>query len=631
MKFIILHFILVLIQVSNQTQQFTRFKNQCNFIPYQNNIIVQIWGYWNQQQCIQCQPWCTCTEYMGCTQISCPIGHVAYQKTKICIPCPKGCKECKLGYEMNIKSCQECEDGYQLIGKMCVELTVFQIRTSQLKEVYMVYNNPYSQPLNNKFAICQELDSSTSLCSRCPDNYFLNEFNQCEQCPTGCICSQRGTCLYCMDGYFYSPVANENTAILNAGQRLQSGFYQYGSGSCVKCKDSNATQCTPSFSSSCAQGYYMNNAQTQCEPCNVECIACKTSSDNCSSCQSGYYLQNSSCILCNSNTLLEMKCLNCYQSGYCLQCATNMYLSKGQCFTCSEGCVQCTNTTCTMCDNGYYLKQGSCQICAQNSQYCNDETGTPTQCIQGYLLVPDINNTNNLICSQNINNCMMMINSDQLCSQCYPNYVLFQGTCVQCQQKILGCTACVDNNINLVCSSCSSNNQNGNNYYLDVNNNGCTLCNQGCLTCSTTGCNSCLNGYYLQNGQCVECQQQACKTCTSQTCQVCQPGYYLKSIDNQNNCMLCPYGCSNCSPNGQQCSECLPGFILRNNGCTIGTIFCAEYNDSGICKTCMYGFALRNNICVSCIDFTSGYVCGENAEPCNSFILIAILLIQFLN
>ncbi|CAD8183584.1 unnamed protein product [Paramecium octaurelia] len=630
MKLIIVLFVLALIQDSNQTTQFTRFKNQCNFIPSNDNQIVQIWGYWNQQQCIQCQPWCTCSNYMGCNQISCPVGHVAYQKTKICIPCPKGCKECRLGYEMNIRSCSECDDGYQLIGKMCVQLTVFQIRTSQLKEVYMVYNNPYSQPLNNKFAICQELDSTTSLCSKCPDNYFLNEFNQCEQCPTGCICAQRGTCQYCMEGYYYSPVANENTATVTAGQRLQSGFYQYGSGSCMRCSDPNAIQCTSSFSSSCAQGYYMNTAQTECAACNPECSACKTSAGNCTNCQNGYYLQNSSCILCSGNTQQQIICLGCIQSGYCQQCAANLYLSKGQCYTCSEGCVQCTNSTCQVCDNGYYLNSGSCQSCDQNVQYCDDNTGTPTQCIQGYLLVSDINNSNNLVCSQNINNCMMMVNSGQSCSKCYPNYVLYKGTCVECQQNIPGCTACVDNNTNLVCSSCSSNNQNGKNYYLDVNNNGCTLCNQGCLTCSSTACNSCLSGYYLSNGQCVQCEQQACQTCTSQSCQTCQSGYYLKQVDGQNTCMLCPYGCSNCNPNGQQCSECLPSFVLRNNGCTIGTIFCAEYNDFGICKTCMYGFALRNNICVSCIDFTSGYVCGENAEPCNSFILVAILLILFL-
>ncbi|CAD8111047.1 unnamed protein product [Paramecium sonneborni] len=631
MKIILLLFVFCFIKHSHQNETFTRFINQCNFIPYTDNEITQIWAFWNSQQCIQCQPWCTCSNYMECNQISCPIGHVPYSKNKICIPCPKGCKQCKLGYEMNIQSCQECNEGYQLIGKMCIELTVFQIRTSQLKEVYMVFNNPYSQPLNNQFAICQQLDSTTSLCAKCPDNYFLNEFNQCEQCPNGCICAQRGTCMYCIGGYFYSPVANEFTAIKNAGQRLQSGFYQYGSGSCVKCQDPNATECTSAFSSSCAIGYYMNNSQTQCEACNVGCSSCKSTSENCQSCQQGYYLQNESCLLCKGNTQEQINCLYCYQSDYCLQCAKNQYLSKGICYTCSEGCIQCTNTTCKMCNNGYYLKDGSCQICAENIQYCDNDTGNPSQCVYGYLLVADQNNSNTLLCIQNINNCMLMINSSQLCSQCYPSQVLFQGICIECQQKIPGCTTCTNNNNNLICSSCSSNNQNDNNYYLDINNNICTLCNEGCLSCSANQCYSCINNYYLSNGQCIQCQQQGCKTCDSQSCQICQSGYYLKQIDVQNICMLCPYGCSNCNPNGQQCTECLPSFVLRNNGCTIGTIFCAEYNELGICKSCMYGFALRNNICVSCIDFTSGYVCGENAEPCYSLILLAIIFIQFLN
>ena len=67
---------------------------------------------------------------------------------------------------------------------------------------------------------------------------------------------------------------------------------------------------------------------------------------------------------------------------------------------------------------------------------------------------------------------------------CYAPYILNNGTC------------------QYYSTSC-----NISNYYFDARVRNCISCPNGCQTCYRTLCYTCLNNYYLDNGQCVSiCQ-----------------------------------------------------------------------------------------------------------------------------
>lgn len=69
-------------------------------------------------------------------------------------------------------------------------------------------------------------------------------------------------------------------------------------------------------------------------------------------------------------------------------------------------------------------------------------------------------------------------------------------------------------------------------------NYGCRPCPPRCLKCSATEiCSQCFVEFELiNNTYCVPCPIN-CQTCKSGVCQTCNNGYY---IDNQLNCQLCP-------------------------------------------------------------------------------------------
>ena len=69
------------------------------------------------------------------------------------------------------------------------------------------------------------------------------------------------------------------------------------------------------------------------------------------------------------------------------------------------------------------------------------------------------------------------------------------------------------------------------------------------MNCKTTNdnckCDTCDDGYYLKNYQCLQCDPN-CKTCLNSdtNCLRCEIGYYLSS---SNSCEQCPQFCNECT------------------------------------------------------------------------------------
>ena len=99
--------------------------------------------------------------------------------------------------------------------------------------------------------------------SSCPTSTYPNDYNECENCITGCLtCSDSYTCSSCSGSYF-----------------LVDGY--------------NNCTLPP-----CPNGFYQS--LSTCYPCSAECLVC-SSGTLCTSCVLGYSLTNNECVsLCGN-------------------------------------------------------------------------------------------------------------------------------------------------------------------------------------------------------------------------------------------------------------------------------------------------------------------------------------------
>ncbi|EWS74737.1 hypothetical protein TTHERM_000227089 (macronuclear) [Tetrahymena thermophila SB210] len=112
-----------------------------------------------------------------------------------------------------------------------------------------------------------------------------------------------------------------------------------------------------------------------------------------------------------------------------------------------------------------------------------------------------------------------------------------------------------------------------------------SACTPGCMTCSSYGCITCYDGYYLEtNLQCVKCPMKDCVTCNNAGCLECPTNYFLFEF----NCVPCQQkNCPTC--NGYGCTSCFDGFYLQAGVCILCQEHCKLCNAFG-CQTCKDGY-----------------------------------------
>ncbi len=169
-----------------------------------------------------------------------------------------------------------------------------------------------------------------------------------------------------------------------------------------------------------------------------------------------------------------------------------------------------------------------------------------------------------------------------------------------------------------MCSGSSVPNAQGN---ACINN--CTISN--CLLCeSSTNCQTCQNGFYLNSNVCIQCQITGCQTCTSNnTCSICYKGYQTNS---QGTCTWtgCQYPCALCDSNGT-CSTCVSPYVSipYDNGtcftCSVANCLTCSGSSLNICSACYLGYTLNqtSNTCTLncqsplCTSCTTNTNCGS--------------------
>ena len=153
----------------------------------------------------------------------------------------------------------------------------------------------------------------------------------------------------------------------------------------------------------CPTGYYANTTTQTCELCVTNCTDCIGSSTYCTVCDAGFGWTDYSCYNpCPSGYYMEASGANCTAcSLYCAECQTN-------------------STTCTSCTmggtyNAYLLNDsaltGTCETSCPISYYIENYSGAgPNMC---------------LACDTA---CLECTGNPSPCSQCQPNYYLFNST-----------------------------------------------------------------------------------------------------------------------------------------------------------------------------------------------------------
>lgn len=220
--------------------------------------------------------------------------------------------------------------------------------------------------------------------------------------------------------------------------------------------------------------YYTHLQGTVCQSCSnqysTNCQVC--SNHNCQKCYYPYFLhiagsQSVTGVVNGQTTTVIEQCVTTCPSG------TYGRIDNGrECVNCSMYCASCTSySQCTICISPYHLVNGYCTV------DCPIGTFTPQVTVGGTVM-----------CSPCPTTCVACSSTDNCTSCPSGKYLSYSPT--------LNMTTCVSN--------CP------NTYFPDTSG-WCFKCPSTCVSChNLTSCTSCLNGYSLSSGLCINTTNTTC-------------------------------------------------------------------------------------------------------------------------
>lgn len=120
------------------------------------------------------------------------------------------------------------------------------------------------------------------------------------------------------------------------------------------------------------------------------------------------------------------------------------------------------------------------------------------------------------------------------CTGCVKGYYLSSNVCHKCSIENGSCHACefTNNQVNCTEATCEE----GYSYVVEGGIGVCKQCSEHCGICPASGgqCSKCEEGYYLKNGECIECPNGGYCNGTSQI--TCNPSYYLVGEECLDSC-----------------------------------------------------------------------------------------------
>ncbi|KAL4481587.1 hypothetical protein ABPG74_007676 [Tetrahymena malaccensis] len=516
-----------------------------NSYLYQNKCLAKICSlnqYLNpySNNCDQSQPLST-----SCTQITLNGSTFYY-----CQKCDPSCKECSAPESSN--SCTSCN-----INSPNKYFYENQCQIEQPPATYCDANFIcYQCDLN-----CSSCSISSSNCQSCIANKY-QYFNQCLDiaCKSNeFLNSITKTCDTTKPPGTFCTIVTQNGNSFQYCQKCDSTCQECDSPgdskSCTSCNVSSSNkyqykgQCLPT-----QPPKTFCNLNLECQDCDINCLTCTGSSNNCQSCIDKTYFYINQCY---QNPLPGTYCIS-YTD--CQQCDTN--------------CKTCINSSknCISCPDYQYLYSNSCQIPKPYSVYCEQS--------QNFFTCQLCTNLNCQECQKSDLN---------ICTSCKQSQFLYKGDCIQSQPDS---TYCQDNkcyDCDISCSSCNG-----------PSNNNCITCKAG-TNRSLVGTQClCNEGYY-------EDTSKTCSQCSSTclTCSDCLENFFLTS---DNTCQQCYPNCLTCNgKNPNQCLTCQNALVLKTDkscGCQPGYFVDSSNKSSIQCNkcdsTCLECQGSQPNQCISC-------------------------------
>ena len=173
----------------------------------------------------------------------------------------------------------------------------------------------------------------------------------------------------------------------------------------------------------------------------------------------------------------------------CIKCEDGYYLLDTSCHPCQESCIKCTSySTCTECEKGRHGAtcssecKNECLECSSFSQCSECIRGRYGSYCQNYCPLACID----ILCN---------IESGQCLLGCRQGYYVSGDECVECPET---CVRCLNHSH---CIDCI------NGYFGSSCERRCPIgcANQRCEKEMGTCTAGCTTGYYIDNGQCLEC------------------------------------------------------------------------------------------------------------------------------
>jgi hypothetical protein len=581
----------------------------------------------------------------------CPDGTYAGDDNK-CHTCTYGCKTCKSAdscidcidnwvHNPNSQLCEnQCDDGYVQVGEDCEKCLIPDCLSCEPWDPSICIKCDKGQVLRK---IIHADGSITQECAEdCGDYFYKDAEENCQKCTDGCRVCNPLTCEICEKG-----------KLLFDGEcvdRCDLGYVERN-GECIKCTSPNCDECdniNTGICYKCNKNYVLKGTECdtdcgdwfyatfldergECKDCKDECKVCHDP-NTCETCADGFYHKDNDCVKdCGENyVLIGDTCFKCVDPN-CKVCQKDLNTCD-DCYspffnqpnklcqpTCDSGfyadivdykCKQCTDPNCIDC-----APQDQCKKCEFPFVLLNGQC--KSECPQGWI-------------ADKSNECHKCADED--CKICWsPD----KGSCDECFEKWLWGGECND-----VCPDGT---------YPGMNKT-CESCKQPlCLQCTSDGCIKCMDGFYVENGfcvddcdkgqidvdgKCVPCEADLCNKCQKDdpyTCidcypyflfdgacwdEGCKPGWYKVGTE----CMQCDDSCETCS-DGTRCDTCVSPKLFDKYGKCVDHCDAGFFDFNGQCTPC--NDPIRCSVCSkddpsTCIECSAPYVLinGKCQDKC---------------
>lgn len=368
-------------------------------------------------------------------------------------------------------TCNTCSSGFTLVNDICINDQCMANNCASCApggeclscpiQFYLTGGvctpcSPYCSTCNSIMQ-CNEClpgyQMINSMCYECPSGYTSSGPDPCQPCSSfeyleGCgVCHSPLECSECLPGYAPDyPVPS--SAYIYGCSACPPGTYGYSF-----TYEYDSISYTDESCQECISGTYSSTyGATAC----IECaLAVESGSTSCGLCTLGQYHDMTECYPCITGTYCDIPG-GC--TGECSVCSpfhqTGSYPSSDQteCLPCPDNCWSCTDSNvCQDCTIGSGLggptgTNSSNQVCSECAPNYYSPGGTGVYCMpcpSGTFLYPLLRECQ--VCSEYINGCLDCPN-DKVCTNCTIGYYLQDEVCFPCGQgnysSIIGATGC---------------------------------------------------------------------------------------------------------------------------------------------------------------------------------------------